>query len=241
MTILKRLLLGSAMYVPFSRIKTCLYKRSGAEIGRNVHMAPGVAILCEDMRRVDIGDECSIGLNVRIRCGAFALGEHTKIASGACVDGASAVTIGRQVYIGHKALLDCWDNIVIEDRVQVSPGAFILTHDSSRHYISGEAVRSGPTVLREFLCRGGRHRIAGGRGRPLRNYWRRRCCYEKRPRQRYGCGESRYCPDAAFGKALGLNAIHGDQFMSMFAARSTASHPGVRRAIRRPPGEGNDL
>jgi acetyltransferase-like isoleucine patch superfamily enzyme len=149
MTILKRLLLGSAMYVPFSRIKTCLYKRSGAEIGRNVHMAPGVAILCEDMRRVDIGDECSIGLNVRIRCGAFALGEHTKIASGACVDGASAVTIGRQVYIGHKALLDCWDNIVIEDRVQVSPGAFILTHDSSRHYISGEAVRSGPTVLRE--------------------------------------------------------------------------------------------
>lgn len=167
MTILKRLLLGSAMYVPFSRIKTCLYKRSGAEIGRNVHMAPGVAILCEDMRRVDIGDECSIGLNVRIRCGAFALGEHTKIASGACVDGASAVTIGRQVYIGHKALLDCWDNIVIEDRVQVSPGAFILTHDSSRHYISGEAVRSGPTVLRipmsgraPSYCRGSRSAAA---------------------------------------------------------------------------------
>jgi acetyltransferase-like isoleucine patch superfamily enzyme len=149
MTFLKKIVLGCAMYAPESKIKKCLYRMSGAEIGRNVYMAPGVTIQCEDMRYVKIGEGCSIGLNVCIRCGAIELRERTKIAGGVCISGSSTVTIGRNVYIGHRAMLDCRDKIVIEDCVQISPNAVILTHDSSYHYTQGEEVRTCPAILRE--------------------------------------------------------------------------------------------
>jgi UDP-2-acetamido-3-amino-2,3-dideoxy-glucuronate N-acetyltransferase len=137
------------MYAPCSSLKKCLYGMSGAEIGKEVYMAPGVTIKCKDMRHVRIGDHCSVGIDVFISCEAIELRERTKIAGRVCITGHSTVTIGKDVYIGHKAMLDCWDKIVIEDRVQVSPNVVILTHDSSYHYVTGEEVRTCTTVLRE--------------------------------------------------------------------------------------------
>ena len=149
MSVLDKILLGCAMYSPFSTIKKCLYRISGATVGKKVYMAPGVAINCSDMRRVNIGDNCSLGLNVWIRCESIGMSDNTKIAGGACINGKNTVSLGRSVYIGQNAFLDCWETIIMEDRVQVSPGAMILTHDSSEHYISGESIFAKPIVIRK--------------------------------------------------------------------------------------------
>jgi acetyltransferase-like isoleucine patch superfamily enzyme len=149
MIFLERAVLGLAMYLPVPTLKRSLYRICGAHVGRDVHVAPNVVINCLDMKKVRIEDHCSMGLGVWIRCKSIEMHQNAKIAGGVFVYGKESVAIGQHAYIGHKALLDCWDQIVLEDFVQIAPGAMILTHDSSHHYISGEKIRSHPTVLRE--------------------------------------------------------------------------------------------
>lgn len=149
MIFLKRSLLGLAMYLPIPTIKRCLYRMSGARIGKDVYLAPNVVINCTDMKQVRIGDNCSLGLGVWIRCKSIDMKEDVKISGGACIIGNEKVTIGKGCYIGHNALLDCWETIVLENCSQISPGAIILTHDSSKHYISGKEIFSSPTIIRE--------------------------------------------------------------------------------------------
>jgi len=137
------------MYIPISQIKKSLYRISGAHIGRRVYVSPNVTINCTDMRHSRIEDNCSIGLGVWIRCRSIELRQGVKIAGCACIVGKERVSLGKNVYIGQNALLDCWEEIVLEKQVQVGPGAMILTHDSSRHYIHGEEIFSCPSIIRE--------------------------------------------------------------------------------------------
>jgi acetyltransferase-like isoleucine patch superfamily enzyme len=149
MRFLDRALLGLATFFPIPFVKTSLYRMSGARIGRNVYFSPNVVLHCTNMKLSRIENNCSLGLGAWISCKSIEMLDGVKIAGGACIVGKERVALGNGVYIGHNALLDCWDAIVLEDHVQVGPGAMILTHDSSGHYIRGEKILSGPSTIRE--------------------------------------------------------------------------------------------
>jgi len=137
------------MYVPLLTVKKCLYRMSGAQIGKGVYLAPNVVINCIDMKAVRIGENCSLGLGVQIRCKSIEMDQDVKISGGVCIYGKEKVSLGRSVHIGQNVYIDCYEAIVLEKQVQVAPGAMILTHDSSRSYISGEDIRSFKKVVRE--------------------------------------------------------------------------------------------
>ena len=137
------------MFIPMPSLKKFLYRMCGAYIGKSVYFAPKVVINCTDMKNVKIGDNCSLGMNVWIRCKSIEIDQDVKISGSACIYGKDAITIGRGSYIGHNAFIDCWETVVMEKHVQIAPGAIILTHDSSAHHISGEEIFSSPTILRE--------------------------------------------------------------------------------------------
>ncbi len=149
MRFIERTLLGLAMYLPIPPVKRSLYRMSGAHIGKRVYVSPNITINCTDMRKSRIEDYCSLGLGVWIRCKSIQMQQGVKIAGGACIVGSGRVMLGKNVYIGQNALLDCWETITLEDRVQVGPGAMILTHDSSGHYIRREEIFSSPSMVRE--------------------------------------------------------------------------------------------
>lgn len=145
-----RLVLGLAMYVPIMPIKILLYRMIGARIGKGVYMAPNVVINCADMKRVRIGDYCSLGLGVQIRCKGIQMDHGVKISGGVCIYGKEEVLLEPGVHIGQNAYLDCYAEIVREKQVQIAPGAMILTHDSSQSYIGGEDIRSFKKVVKEL-------------------------------------------------------------------------------------------
>jgi UDP-3-O-[3-hydroxymyristoyl] glucosamine N-acyltransferase len=127
MRFLERVLLALAMLLPMPPIKRSLYRMSGAHIGRHVYVSPNVVINCTDMRQSRIEDNCSLGLGVWIRCKSIVMEQGVKIAGGAFIVGKETVSIGKGAYIGQNAFLDCWEAIVLENYVQISPGAMILT------------------------------------------------------------------------------------------------------------------
>jgi UDP-2-acetamido-3-amino-2,3-dideoxy-glucuronate N-acetyltransferase len=143
------MLLGLAMYLPFAGIKRSLYRLMGARIHRSVYIAPDVSLKCTDMRRVRMDAHCSLGLGTSISCECIEMDEDSKIAAGVRVCGKASVKLGRSVYLGHNVLLDCWNNVLLEDRVQLGPGAMILTHDSSNAYIRGAGITSAEAIVRE--------------------------------------------------------------------------------------------
>jgi len=149
MQFIGRALFGLAMYLPIPSIKRSLYRMTGAHIGKYVYVSPNVTINCTDMRQSRIEDHCSLGLGVWIRCKSIEMKQGVKIAGGACIVGKERVTLGKDVYIGHNALLDCWEAITLENQVQIGPGVMILTHDSSRHYIYGEEIFSNSATIKE--------------------------------------------------------------------------------------------
>jgi UDP-2-acetamido-3-amino-2,3-dideoxy-glucuronate N-acetyltransferase len=146
----ERLVLGLAMYVPIMPIKILLYRMVGARIGKGVYIAPNVVINCTNMKRVNIGDYCSLGLGVQIRCRGIKIDHSVKISGGVCIYGKEEVFMGPCVHIGQNAYLDCYEEIVLQKQVQIAPGAMILTHDSSQSYIGGEDVMSFKKVLKEL-------------------------------------------------------------------------------------------
>ena len=144
-----RILLGLAMYMPFFRVKKFLYQLMGAQIGKGVYLAPNVVINCEEMNSVKIGDNCSLGFGVQIRCKSITMDKDVKISGGVCIYGKDKVTIRSSVHIGQNVYLDCYRAVLLEEKVQIAPKAIILTHDSSRSYIFGEDIKSFEKILRE--------------------------------------------------------------------------------------------
>jgi acetyltransferase-like isoleucine patch superfamily enzyme len=122
---------------------------TGAHIGKGVHIAPHVVINCEKMQRLMIKDNCSLGFRVWIRCESIEMDTDVKIAGGVGIYGKGKVTLGKAVYIGQNAFLDCWETILLERQVQMGPGSMLLTHDSSQSYITGDKIKSGPIIIRE--------------------------------------------------------------------------------------------
>ncbi len=149
-------LLGLARYVPFDASKRLLYRITGAQIGKSVHFGMYAAIACTDMGATSLGDGCSLGLGSFIRCGKLRMGRSVKIASGVQIHGKGSVILGDAVYVGHNAVLDCWNNIYLGDEVQIGPGAILLTHDSSGVHVKGREFRTAPIVAhaRAFIGAG---------------------------------------------------------------------------------------
>jgi maltose O-acetyltransferase len=137
------------MYAPFSKLKITLYRAAGAVIGDNVHMAPRVVIKCEEMTKVKIGGDTTFGLNTRISCRYIEIGRDARIGGDTNILGEGTVKIGDKAYLGEKVILDCRENIVIGDGVQIAPGVKILTHDSSPSASGEDKVVMKPTTLKK--------------------------------------------------------------------------------------------
>ena len=120
---LRSLVVMLAGIVPTSCVKVWLYRLTGARIGRNVDISPGVVIDPLYPQLITLGDGCCLGLGCRllaheITAYDFRLGRIT-VASGAVIGAYSTVRSG--VSIGSKATIG-FNSFVNRD---VSDGATV--------------------------------------------------------------------------------------------------------------------
>jgi len=59
-----KILIGLAMFCPFSGFKKLLYRMMGAKIGKNVFFGPQSVIISKDYKKVDIGDNVFFSLGM---------------------------------------------------------------------------------------------------------------------------------------------------------------------------------
>lgn len=95
----------------------------GSVIGSNTTFWPGVKV-CRNAR---------IGKNVRLS--RITIGENSVIESEVICTGCGSgvIIIGKESYIGHRAILDWSDDIIIGDYVHIAgPSTGLWTHSSAR-------------------------------------------------------------------------------------------------------------
>lgn len=96
-------------------------------IARSAFVAPGAVVI----GNVTIGEQVSIWFNVTVRgdIAPISIGDHSNVQDGTLVhvNGDAPVVIGRDVTIGHTAIIH---GTVIGDRVLVGMGAIIMSYSS---------------------------------------------------------------------------------------------------------------
>lgn len=132
---------------PGSSLKRHVYRLFGADIGRDVHFAPGVIIKCSDLRKVRIGAGGSIGLNAKLICEGITLGDRVRIGGDCNIRGDGHIVIGDDAFIGVGCILDCHGEVLVGDAVQIAPGAIILTHDTSGNVYCHSAIKGERTQI----------------------------------------------------------------------------------------------
>jgi len=101
------------------------YEGVWPEIAASAFIAPGAVVI----GHVTIGEEASIWFNATVRgdIASIAIGDRSNVQDGTLVhvNADAPVTIGRDVTIGHTAIIH---GTVIEDRVLVGMGAIVMSY-----------------------------------------------------------------------------------------------------------------
>ncbi|CAN5827463.1 gamma carbonic anhydrase family protein [soil metagenome] len=101
------------------------YEGVWPEIAASAFIAPGAVVI----GHVSIGEEASIWFNATVRgdIASIAIGDRSNVQDGTLVhvNADAPVTIGRDVTIGHTAIIH---GTVIEDRVLVGMGAIVMSY-----------------------------------------------------------------------------------------------------------------
>ena len=165
--LINRMLLAFAALSPISPLKAACYRLLGAKIGRDIYFAPGVIIRCPDMHSVKFGASSSFGLSTKLICSSILVGKRVRVGGDCNIRGDSnirgdgRIIIGDDVFIGVGCILDCTGELLIEEGVQIGPGARILTHGPSIPFLLGAfdtkepfAVHSTRILSRAYIGTG---------------------------------------------------------------------------------------
>lgn len=149
MGLIKKLLLGSAMYFPSSTFKKLVFKMLGADIGKNVVFSIGSLILSKDYHNVHIADGIFVAPGVMIHVNRLSVGKNTHIGFQSLLVGES-LDIGISCNISNRTFIECsYSPVVIEDDVTIGASVIISSHDGAYRQTHGLDMKSAPILIKK--------------------------------------------------------------------------------------------
>ena len=149
MGITKKVLLGCAMYIPFSMFKKLVYKIFGAHIGNNVSFGPGSLVLSDNYNEVHIANDVFVAPGVLIKVNRLSIGENSHIGY-QCLLVGDSLEIGAGCNISNRAFIECsYSPINIEDEVTVGASVMISSHDGAYSQAHGLEMKSAPILIKK--------------------------------------------------------------------------------------------
>lgn len=147
--IIKRSLLGLAMYAPSSRVKTFIFRALGARIGKNVYFGPGSLLLSDDFTRVSIADGVFVAPGALISVNRLSVGQDTHIGY-QCLLAGDELSIGAGCNISNRAFIEsAYAPVKIGNGVTIAASVIVSSHDGAYMHTSGAAMKREPVVIRE--------------------------------------------------------------------------------------------
>jgi len=149
MSIIKKVLLGSAMYVPLSILKKLVFKLLGADIGKNVFFCPGSLILSDNYHNVHIADGVFVGPGVLIHVNKLSVGHNSHIGFQSLLVGES-LNIGSDCNISNRTFIECsYSPVNIEDDVTIGASVMISSHDGAYRQTHGLVMKTAPILIKK--------------------------------------------------------------------------------------------
>lgn len=152
-----------------SELKILLYRRFGAQIGKDVSFARGAAIYAE---QIQVGDDCTFGENTVIRSESLMLGRgcllghdndiicrHIRIGDmlflvnrvlvgqGGAFNEEAALVVGHSCLISSDCLINTAHRVTIGDVSCLSPRVSIYTHSHWQNILEGYSVNFAPVQI----------------------------------------------------------------------------------------------
>ena len=144
-----KMVIGLAMFCPFSGFKKFLYKMMGAKIGKNVFFGPQSVIISNNYHNVNIGNNVFFSLGVAITADELAIGDNTHIGYQALMTG-KKIHIGKNCNINNRAFIEAYyAPVIIEDNVTIAGSAMISSHDGSFMNVLGKEMISKQITLKK--------------------------------------------------------------------------------------------
>jgi len=144
-----KMVIGLAMFCPFSGFKKFLYKMMGAKIGKNVFFGPQSVIISNNYHNVNIGNNVFFSLGVAITADELAIGDNTHIGYQALMTG-KKIHIGKNCNINNRAFIEAYyAPVIIEDNVTIAGSAMISSHDGSFMNVLGKEMIAKQITLKK--------------------------------------------------------------------------------------------
>lgn len=141
--LVKKILLGFSMYIPFSRCKKTIYRLLGAHIGDNVYFGVGSLLLSDNFKNVSIGDDAFVAPGVLISVNHLDIGARTTIGY-QCLFVGDYLSIGSGCNISNRSFVESsYAPVYIGDAVTIGAGAIVSSHDGAYRQTSDLPMKKG--------------------------------------------------------------------------------------------------
>ena len=144
-----KILIGLAMFCPFSGFKKLLYRIMGAKIGKNVFFGPQSVIISNDYHNVKIGNNVFFSLGVAITADELIIGDNTHVGYQTLMTG-KKIHIGKNCNINNRAFIEAYyAPVIIEDNVTIAGSVMISSHDGSFMNVLGKEMIAKQITLKK--------------------------------------------------------------------------------------------
>ena len=137
----KKILLGFALYIPFSLVKKAIFKHYGAHIGKNVFFGPGSIVLSNDFKNITIGDNSFVGPGVMMSVNHLVIGPDSTIGY-QCLFVGDYLNIGSGCNISNRSFIESsYAPVTLGNSVTIGASAIISSHDGAYTQTFGHEMK----------------------------------------------------------------------------------------------------
>jgi acetyltransferase-like isoleucine patch superfamily enzyme len=158
----KKIMIGLAMYCPFSCGKKAIYSLLGAKIGRNVFFGPRSVIVSNDYSKIWIRKNVNIAAGVVITAKELFIGKNSYIGYETIITG-KKIDIGKECNINNRVFIEAfYAPVWIDDYSTLAASVIISSHDGSLRNVWGKEMKAKPVILKERCFIGNRAIVLPG-------------------------------------------------------------------------------
>ena len=145
-----KMLLRVFSYFP-SGFKLFIYKRLGADIGKQVSLGIGSYIIPfdNDFKKIHIADNVKIEDHVKIYAKHLYLGNDVAIKENTTIWGRSDFRMGSYGYMDQHCLIDLRYDITLGNFSGIGADSWLYTHGVFHSVLSGAPVKFGPIIIHD--------------------------------------------------------------------------------------------
>ncbi len=144
-----KIMLGFAMYIPFSWFKKTVFKILGAQIGKNVYFGPGSMLISGDFHNITLGDGVFVAPGVMIYVNHLSVGAQSTIGY-QCLLVGDHISIGSGCNISNRSFIEAsYAPVSIGNNVTLAASCIISSHDGAYSQAYGVPMKTGSVSIKE--------------------------------------------------------------------------------------------